>query len=97
MPVFQRALVLLLFSTSLAGQRMEQITSFDAQIVVNPDSSLSIRETISVHAAGQRIRHGIYRDFPTSYKDKFGRSHTVGFSIEGLERTRGAFEGLGLG
>jgi len=86
MSFFQPALVLLLFSTSLAGQRMEQITSFDAQIVVSQDSSLSVRETISVHAEGHRIRHGIYRDFPTSYNDPFGNSHTVGFSILGLER-----------
>jgi len=84
--LLRHALVLVLFSTSLAGQRTERINSFDAQIVVNQDSSLDVRETISVSAAGQRIRHGIYRDFPSSYRDQFGNSHTVGFSVLGLER-----------
>jgi hypothetical protein len=83
---FRRALMLLLFVTPGLAQQTERITSFDSQVVVNLDGNLVVRETISVQAAGQRIRHGIYRDFPTKYRDQFGNSYTIGFSILGLER-----------
>jgi len=67
------------------GQQ-ERITSFDSQVIIHTDGGLDVRETISVQAAGKSIRHGIYRDFPTKYKDRFGNLQEVGFSIVSLER-----------
>jgi hypothetical protein len=34
---------------------------------VNKDSTLVVRETIKVICENDKIKHGIYRDFPTSY------------------------------
>ncbi len=35
---------------------------------------------------GLEIRRGIYRDFPTDYKDKAGNQYRVGFSVEEVTR-----------
>ncbi len=42
---------------------------------------MTVTETITVYAAGQQIKRGIYRDFPTQYKDRFGNSVRVGFEV----------------
>ena len=64
----------------------ERITRFDATIVVNSDTSLLVTETLTVHSLGEKIRHGIYRDFPTSYRAKSGSRQTVGFRLLDVER-----------
>ena len=64
----------------------ERIRSFDAQITVNEDSTMRVRETIEVIAAGEQIRHGIYRDFPTRYRDRLNNRYSVGFEIVSLLR-----------
>ena len=37
---------------------------------MDPDASMLVTETIKVVSAGDRIQRGIYRDFPTTYKDR---------------------------
>src|SRR5579864_7474498 len=64
----------------------ERIRSFDSHIIVNADGSLEVRETIEVLAAEDQVRHGIYRDFPTRYRDKLGNSYAVRFEIVGVQR-----------
>lgn len=59
----------------------ERILSYQVDILVNQDSSLNIREQIEVVAEGDKIRHGIYRDFPTRYVTKSGRGVRVGFEV----------------
>jgi len=59
----------------------EHILTFDSRIRVQPDSSLTVTETIQAQATGRKIRHGIYRDFPTRYTDRRGLSHRTGFKI----------------
>lgn len=44
----------------------ERINNYYVQIIVNTDSSLDITEEINVTALGDRIKRGIYRDFPTN-------------------------------
>ncbi|MBZ5520717.1 MAG: DUF2207 domain-containing protein [Acidobacteriia bacterium] len=73
------------FSPALAAQT-ERIHSFDSQITVQTDGVLQVRETITVEAAGVEIKHGIYRDFPTRYKDMLGNARAVGFKLAGVER-----------
>jgi hypothetical protein len=51
----------------------ERILSFDSLITVHDDGSMLVRETIKVRSAGEQIKHGIYRDFPTEYVSKFLR------------------------
>ena len=48
----------------------ERILAYDSQITVHDDGSMVVIETIKVRALGQKIVHGIYRDFPTHYKDR---------------------------
>ncbi len=64
----------------------ERIVAFDSAIVVAADASMRVTETIRVNGLGQRIRHGIYRDFPTDYRDRLGNRVHVDFDPEDLTR-----------
>jgi uncharacterized membrane protein YgcG len=59
----------------------ERIRSFDSDIVIARNGVLTVTETIAVHATGDRIKHGIYRDFPTDYTDPHGLSVHVRFDV----------------
>ena len=59
----------------------EEILDYHSDIRVQQDSSLLVRETIRVRSAGVQIQHGIYRDFPTRYKDQLGNRYVVDFEI----------------
>ena len=80
-------LLLLLLPAGLRAQQAgEHILSFHSDINVYGDSSMVVRETIVVNAAGNRIRHGIYRDFPTNYRDRLGNNVVVDFDVLAVER-----------
>ena len=64
----------------------ERILSFQSEITVSTDGSMQVKETIKVRAAGEQIRRGIYRDFPTDYRDRLGNRYVVGFEL--LDATR---------
>ncbi len=64
----------------------ERILSFDSEITVRPDGTLAVRETIRVRAEGDKIRRGIYREFPTIYPGKDGRRIVVGFAFDSATR-----------
>ena len=64
----------------------ERIVSFGSRIVVAPDSSLEVTETIRVYAEGKRIRRGIFREFPTTYTKPNGSRVTVGFDVVSVRR-----------
>jgi hypothetical protein len=59
-------------AASAAAPPSERILSFDSRIVVNPDAGMLVTETIQVLSTGDQIRRGIFRDFPTTYKDHAG-------------------------
>lgn len=59
----------------------ERILSYLSDITVEKDGGMTVAETIRVQAQGNQIRHGIYRDFPTTYKDKYGNKSIVGFKV----------------
>ncbi|MDF1815047.1 MAG: DUF2207 domain-containing protein [Verrucomicrobiales bacterium] len=69
-----------------SAQQAERILSFDSDIVIQPDSSLSVVETIRVRADGNRIKRGIYRDFPTLYSSKWGLQRARGFEVQRVLR-----------
>ncbi len=73
------ALCCLFAFASLHAQ--ERILSYDSQVDVNADGSLDVTERIVVRAEGNAIRRGIYRDFPTRYKDRAGNRVVVGFQM----------------
>ena len=62
-------------------RRLEKIISFDSEIWIQKNGSLSVRETITVQAEGNQIKRGIYRDFPTVYTSKRGVRTTTTFNV----------------
>jgi len=83
--MFLASLALILcISGNIAHAESERITSFESDITVNKDSSLTIKETIDYVAAYEK--HGIYRDIPVEYKDKEGKKFYLG--IEDISVTR---------
>jgi uncharacterized membrane protein YgcG len=64
----------------------ELIRSYDVVVDVRTDGSIDVTERITVHAEGQQIRRGIYRDFPTRYKDRYGNRVRVALEVLGVER-----------
>ncbi len=74
----------LLACAAAIGQ--ERITAYDSTVVVQAGGSLDVTERITVHAEGTQIRRGIYRDFPTRYRDRHGNRVVVGFEMLGVTR-----------
>ncbi|HEY0229881.1 MAG TPA: DUF2207 domain-containing protein [Dokdonella sp.] len=64
----------------------ERILDFHSDIAIAADASMDVTETIRVRGEGDRIRHGIYRDFPTDYRDRAGNRVHVDFEPVGLTR-----------
>ena len=64
----------------------EVIHSFDSTVRVAKDGELTVTEAIRVEAEGREIRHGIYRDFPLTFKDAGGKVREVDFKLLGVER-----------
>lgn len=64
----------------------EVITSFHQAIVLDRDGSMSVTETIKANSEGRDIRHGIFRDFPLTFQDAAGRTATVDFKLQSVER-----------
>ncbi|WP_313192225.1 DUF2207 domain-containing protein [Shinella zoogloeoides] len=83
------AALLALWFCLLAGgvaRAEEYFDRYNSDIVVAKNGTLTVTETMRVHAEGNRIRRGIYRDFPLTFTDADGREKEVGFKILGVER-----------
>lgn len=63
-----------------------QILSYDSDITVNHDSTLQVRETITVFIPGGQSKQAIYRDLPTHYSDQFANPYVIHFEVVSLER-----------
>ena len=88
-------LLALLFLTATAvaqtdDDQPERILAFDSRINLNADGSMQVQETIEVFATGDKIEHGIYRDFPTRYNDRLGNHYSVSFAVVSVQRDGGA-------
>src|SRR5262245_49380151 len=66
----------------------ERILNYHSDLTPQDDGTLLVRESIKVFAAANQIRHGIYRDFPTRYKDHPGDRYVVGFQVRSDSRWR---------
>lgn len=64
----------------------ERILSYHSDILIDADASMIVDETIRVRAEGQDIRRGIYRDFPTDYRDALGNHYVVDFQVLSVVR-----------
>ncbi len=71
---------------ALPATAEERILDFHSDIVVGADAGMRVTETIRVRAEGQQIEHGIYRDFPTDYRDRHGNRVRVQFQPLALSR-----------
>ncbi len=78
------AVLFWLLATPLAAQ--ERILSYDSEVQVRGDGDLEVTERIAVRAEGSNIRRGIYRDFPTRYKDRYGNRVVVDFQMIDVQR-----------
>ena len=81
-----KRLVLCLLLLPLAALAEERILGFHSDIVIVEDGWIEVTETIRVRAEGNRIRRGIYRDFPTEYRDRLGNEIIVDFDILSVTR-----------
>lgn len=84
---FALGLVLVgLLLPSAAADARERIISFDSDITVHEDASMTVRETITVISERRDIRRGIFRDFPTRYRTARGTRVKVDFEVLGVTR-----------
>lgn len=80
------ALCVLLAGISQASHAEERITRFHSEIEVLSDGSMRVTESIRVIAEGEQIRRGIYRDFPTDYRDRANNRIKIGFAVRNVAR-----------
>jgi hypothetical protein len=80
------ALCLIAAACPALAQNDERILDYVIEVDVGADGAIDVAEHITVRAAGQQIRRGIYRDFPTRYRDRYGNNVVVGLDV--LDVTR---------
>ena len=68
------------------AQADERITSYSSDVRIQKDGGLDVTETIEVDAEGISIRHGIYRDFPTTRRVMGQPGSHVGFKVLDVSR-----------
>lgn len=64
----------------------EEILDYLSNISIAADRTMTVRETITVRAEGQQIKRGIYRDFPTDYRDQNGNRYRVKFDVNSVKK-----------
>ena len=69
-----------------AAQQGERILEYVIEVNVGAQGAIDVVEQITVRAEGNQIRRGIYRDFPTRYRDRYGNNVVVGFDVQGVQR-----------
>ncbi len=75
-------LIFALFGSSAASAQDFTIEKFHADITVQEDSELTVKETIEVEF--QRPKHGIYREIPFQYEDERGSKITTPLSVHSV-------------
>jgi len=81
-------IAILLAALLVAGEASaaEVIHSFVSEVKVAKDGELTVTETLRVRAEGNAMRHGIYRDFPLTFRDAGGTLREVTFSLVSVSR-----------
>ena len=74
-------LLLCIATLCLDAYAQERIESFASTITINKDGSMHVREAIVVHAEGNQIKKGIYREIPLLYSGPENYSGTVPFTV----------------
>ena len=81
------AVLLFLYPQSVLSD--ERILEYRSDIHVHANSEITVTESIRVRAEGKSIRRGIFRDFPTRYRDRLGNFVNVGFKPLEVNRNGG--------
>ncbi|RFB97173.1 hypothetical protein B5K11_04495 [Rhizobium leguminosarum bv. trifolii] len=77
---------LLLMLAAPAAFAAEVIDSFASAITLEKSGAMTVTETITVNAEGNRINHGIFRDFPLYFTDAGGHRRSVDFDMMAVTR-----------
>jgi len=83
--IFLAALFTLLFCAPLLAAS-ERILDFSSLVLIDPDGSMVVTETITVQATGEQVKRGIVREFPTLYTGRDGSRVRVGFTLLDVKR-----------
>ncbi|MCX7919773.1 MAG: DUF2207 domain-containing protein [bacterium] len=78
--IFFGYLTLSLLSQAQSDE-FEKILNYASRIEVHQDRTMTVTENITVRCLGQEIKRGIYRDFPTKYRDRFNNRYVVEFNL----------------
>jgi len=85
--IFAAAAAMILFALVPARAiAMEEIKDFRSEVAIAKNGTLRVQETIVVRSENDQIRHGIFRDFPTTYHDQAGNRVRVRFDVMGVTR-----------
>lgn len=85
-PLVPLLLTALLAFAASSGRGEERILSYRSDITIAADATMIVAETIRVRAEGVDIKRGIYRDFPTEYRDALGNRYVVDFNVIDVSR-----------
>lgn len=88
--VWAKIFALIIFMMAAPAIAEEYIKSYHSVIDVMDDGKLTVTETITVNAEGDRINRGIFRDFPLYRTSDSGRRVQVDFEVLGVERNGSA-------
>lgn len=79
------AAVFAIFSGVKATEARETFNRFDAEIVINENSSVEVTEEILVNVENIDINRGIIRSLPVEYRDEKGNSTELGLEITDIK------------
>ncbi len=71
---------------AVAQEDPDRIRRFAAGIVIEENGDFLVTEEIDFQVAPGSDKHGIYRDFPTTYSGFLGLRDTVGFEVQEVTR-----------
>lgn len=69
------------FADAYTNALTEKVLSFESDVVIKKNADVVVTETITVFSNLTQIKHGITRDFPTRYHNKFGQEVNVHFKL----------------
>ena len=81
----RRLLLALLFAAAPAAAQ-ERVLEFHSDLRIGAGGDLHVTERIVVQAEGREIKRGIFRDFPTDYRDRLGARVKVPFEVLAVSR-----------
>jgi len=71
---------------TIAQERQEEILDYHTDIIVREDGTFDITENIRVYTAGNQIKRGIYRDYPTLYKGDKEEWYRASFDLKYIKK-----------